>query len=589
MPENKFFSFLKKRVELPSLREILHIIKTISHKEKTVFLFLLVVFVSSASVFLWQANSKISVEVAEKGGSLKEGVLGTPRFINPILAISDADRDMTALIYSGLMRPDNQGGLELDMAENYDISEDGLEYIFHLKPGLEWHDGRPVTSDDIIFTIQQAKDSLVKSPKRASWEGVTVEKISESSIKFVLEKAYAPFLDNATLGILPKHLWENATAELMSFSELNIRPVGSGPYKVKKINRDSSGIITSAVLVPNKKFALGEPYIKNINLKFYPSEEKLIGAYRDGDIDSISAINPQTIQPIMKGEHTIKVFSLPRVFGVFFNQNNSKIFAQEEIRKALDMATDRQKIVEEVLGGFGTELSLPIPPGTFGAIIEEESEASAEEMLAKAKELLEKNGWKANEDDGVLEKKIKKETLRIEFSISTAESKELKQTAEIIKSMWEALGAKIELRVFEIGDLNQNVIRPRKYDSLLFGEVVGREPDPFAFWHSSQRNDPGLNIALYANINADKLLEKARTIHNEDERRDVYGQFQEEVKKDAPAVFLYSPYFIYIIPKDIKGTDELNTITIPSERFSQVHKWHIKTDKVWKIFAKTEN
>lgn len=578
-------SFLKKRVDLPSLQEIFYILKNISRRERIVFFAFFIVFVSSAAVFLHQINDKISVIVPDRGGILEEGILGTPRFINPLLAISDADRDMTTLVYSGLMRPDNKGGLMPDLAEKYEISEDGLEYTFILKPDLVWHDKEPITSDDIIFTIQQAKDPVLKSHKRASWEGVAIEKIDSRTVKFILEKPYTPFLENTILGILPRHIWKNASSELMSFSELNINPVGSGPFRISNVSKDSSGIIKSYTLAANKKFALGQPYIKKLILKFYPSQEKLVEAYKKGEVNGISAVTPQILEETKRKDSNLEIFSLPRVFGVFFNQNTSEVFTQKEVREALNLAADKKKIVEEMLKGFGAEIDSPIPPGVFGALEKQEDVFSFE----KAKEILGKNGWKLNEKDGILEKKTKKNTLKLEFSIATSNAPELKQAAEILKSTWESIGARVDIKIFEIGDLNQNIIRPRKYDALLFGEVVGRDPDPFVFWHSSQRNDPGLNIALYANITVDKLLEKARTVSDEEKRREIYQQFQDEIEKDRPAVFLYSPYFIYLIPGSLKGVSELESITTSSERFSQIHKWYEETDKIWKIFVKTGN
>lgn len=578
--------------KIPSLREFVYIIRNFSLKEKIAFFAFAVIFLTTSLLACWKISNFFLVETPAEGGTLTEGIIGTPRFINPVLAISDADRDMTNLTYSGLMRPDNKGGLTPDLAEKYEISDDGLIYTFTLKEHLLWQDGEPITSDDIVFTIQETKDPAIKSPRRAGWEGVAIEKIDERTVRFTLKKAYTPFLENTIIGILPRHIWQEARAEQMSFSEFNINPVGSGPYKIKTANKNSSGIVTSYELVPNKNFALGKSYLAKLITRFYPSEKELLSAYQKGDIDSVSAITPESAEKIKKSGSTIKNLFLPRVFGVFFNQNNSKIFTYSEVRYALDFATDKKRIIDEVLQGFGAKIDYPIPPGVFGALPSKNESYSIE----KARQLLKAGGWKFNEEEKVWEKKENSssksknaETLRLEFSLSTSDAPDLKKTAELVKAMWEEMGAKVNIKIYEIGDLNQNIIRPRKYDALLFGEIIGRDPDPFAFWHSSQRNDPGLNIALYANIKMDKLLEETRTISDESERGEKYKEFQKEIAKDAPAVFLYSPKFIYLMPSEIKGTEKMESVTVPSERFSQIHKWYIKTDKVWKIFAKQEN
>ncbi|MEK7069823.1 MAG: ABC transporter substrate-binding protein, partial [Patescibacteria group bacterium] len=316
-------------------------------------------------------------------------------------------------------------------------------------------------------------------------------------------------------------------------------------------------------------------------MQFYPSEKEILDAYQKGEVEAINAINPQDLAKI-KTSNNIQALYLPRIFGLFLNQNNAKVLTKKEIRQALDLSVDRKKIIDDVLKGFGMELFHPLPQGTFGALSKDETVIYSPE---KAKELLDKNGWKMNTSENVLEKKIGKEVFRFSFSISTSDAPELKETANLLKSMWEAIGAKIDVRVFETGDLSQNIIRPRKYDSLLFGEVVGRDPDPFAFWHSSQRNDPGLNVAIYANIKVDNILEEARGIEDEVMRAEKYKEFQEEVAKDIPAIFLFSPKFIYITPKNLKGLEAMERVTIPSERFSMIHQWYKATNKVWKIFA----
>jgi peptide/nickel transport system substrate-binding protein len=472
-----------------------------------------------------------------------------------------------------------------DLAENYEISEDGLCYTFTLKPNLLWSDNAPLTSDDIVFTIEQIKNPSAKSSKRASWEGVETEKINDETVRFCLEKPYAPFLENTTIGILPRHIWKDILPEQMPLSNFNVKAIGSGPYKIEKISRNSAGIITSYTLVANENFALQKPYLKKIVLKFYPSEKKLIEAYKQNSIDSLSAISPKNILKIKKDESFLKTYTLPRIFAVFFNQDTASVFAEKEVRKALSQSVDKKILINEVLQNFGVPINGPIPPGSLGFVNIPTDKEGFEERLNKAKKLLEKNGWKMNEEEYVLEKKKKKKAaLKLEFSLSTSNMPDLIQTAQLLKKMWGEIGAKVNLKIYEIGDLEQKVIRPRKYDALLFGEIMGRDPDAFAFWHSSQRNDPGLNIALYANITADKLLEEARTIFDTRKREKKYEEFQEEIIKDMPAVFLYSPHFIHLLPKAIMGLNQ-NSITISSERFSQIYNWHVKTKKVWKIFS----
>ena len=569
------------------LIKFVYALRSLSSREKFIFLILFITFITGALLFLWRLENLFLIEIPTQGGVINEGVIGTPRFINPLIAVSDADRDMTALIYSGLMRTDNNGDLIPDLAEKVDISKDGLVYTFTLKDNLKWQDGKPITSSDILFTIQQAKDPTLKSPKRALWEGVDVSAPDEKTIKFTLKKPYSPFLENTTMGILPKHLWQGATSDQMIFSNFNINPVGSGPYKINKVNRNSSGIITSYELVPNKNFALGEPYISKFVMYFYLSEKDLINAYQKGEIDNISGLSPLTINNIKGNGSVLKTMFLPRIFAVFFNQNNAKIFSQKEVREALDMATDRKKIIDDVLAGYGTELNYPLPPGVLGSI-NNNNDTNKDFSIEKAKEILKNNGWTFNDGEKVWEKKIKKETMKLEFSLATSDAPDLKNAAEIIKKNWTESGAKVNLSVFELGDLNQNIIRPRKYDALLFGEIVGRDPDPFVFWHSSQRNDPGLNIALYTNPKVDKILEEARRTTDEAERIKKYEDFQKELVDETPAIFLFSPDFLYLVSSKIRGLENVHEISTAPERFSQIYNWYIKTEKVWKIFAKRE-
>ncbi len=556
--------------------------------QKKLFYFFAIFAGVSVLGLLFSLNNYFLVEVPKRGGAITEGVIGTPRFANPLLAVSDTDRDLSALVYSGLMRATAGGELVPDLAENYTVSGDGLTYTFVLKGDLTWHDGTPVTADDVVFTITKAKDSLLKSPKRANWEGVAIKKVNERTIELVLPRPYSPFLENtASLGILPEHIWGKVSVEQFGFAKFNVVPVGSGPYKVEELHTDNSGIPVYYDLVPFRKFALGSPYIARIRLRFYANEGELIAALAGGEIEAINAVTPKKAAEFARTRnYAIETYRLPRVFGVFLNQNQNAIFAQKAVREALAAAVDREAIVATVLDGFGTALRGPLPPGALGFSEEKDTGADTKikpNLKEAALAILKAAGWKPDEKTGVMKRQMKKGTDVLAFSLAVPDTEELRAAAEVVKKQWEAVGAQVTLRVFDQGDLHQNIIRPRKYDSLFFGEIIGRESDPFAFWHSSQRNDPGLNIALYANITVDDLLNKGRTVLPKDERIALYQKFEEEIRKDIPAVFVYSPDFLYIHPPRIRGMAS-GTITVPSERFLDVYAWFIETDKVWRIF-----
>ena len=506
-------------------------IKTFSPSEKMLFFVFVIIFTGSAIMILSNISKAFLMEVPAHGGSITEGIVGSPRFINPLLSNSDTDRDLTILIYSGLMKATPSGELVHDLAESHTISEDGLVYDFILKDNISFHDKVPVTADDIVFTTQKAQDASLKSPKRASWDGVTIEKINDKHIRFTLKQPYAPFLENTTLGILPKHIWGQIDAEQFSFSRFNNDPIGTGPYKIKKIKYNSAGTPEFYELKSFNDYAIGEPFISKIKILFYSSETALLAGYKDGDIESINSISPNKLSELADTGVNIERSPLPRIFAVFFNQNQASVFANIEVRKALNVALDKNDIVNNVLSGYGTSIYGPIPPGLLntGATNSNNDKLNKQERINLAKEILENNGWVFDEETNVWEKKTKKESSQLRFSLSTSDTPELKATAEIIAQGWRDIGAIVDLKIFEAGDLNQNVIRPRKYDALLFGEIISRELDLFAFWHSSQRNDPGLNIALYANITADKLLEDARKATDRSVMIEKYREFEDEI------------------------------------------------------------
>lgn len=589
----KFLSWLRS-LNLPSKEEWLFSFQTLSGRQKNVVIILLIVFIFSGLITLAHLNNKLIVEVPLSGGTLTEGIVGSPRFINPLLASSDADRDLTTLVYSGLFRLAPGQGYEADLAEKMERSEDGLVYTVYLKDNLKWHDGKPLTTKDILFTIDKAKNPNIKSAKRSYWDGVKAEIVDDKTIRFTLKKPYNFFPDNLTLGILPAHLWSKLSDEQFALTRLNIQPIGSGPYQISSTNEDSLGIPTSYELSPFQDFALTKAKI-SLRLNFYNNEDDLIKDLKSGKIDSAGSISPQVAEELKNDGKKIVLGQLPRIFGVFFNQSRNTALLDPVIRQALDLAVDKQAVIDSVLYGYGDRLSGPLPETVVG-----KSTTTEKRGLATAMELLEKNNWTINSDKYLVKQQPKTSNKKkssstnakttsgpMTITISTANIDELKKAAELIAKDWSKLGIKVNLEFFEPNDLNQERIKDRRYEALLFGQVLGHNYDPFPFWHSSQRLDPGLNISLYVNNKVDKLLENARESAKITDLSAEYAKVQKEIVKDQPAIFLYQPNYIYVLPAKLKGV-ELPVISNSSDRWSQVHRWHLKTDRVWSIFSKLQ-
>lgn len=573
--------------KLPTKRELALALKTLPLKQRRIVLGAAVGLTLGLLLLGIAVNNYFSVIVPASGGSLREGLVGTPNFINPVLAASDADRDLTILIYSGLMRVGENGELIPDLAESYEVSADKLTYSFKLKKGLEWHDGEPLTASDVEFTVEKIQDPLIKSPRRASWDGIKAEVVNDREIRFQLKKPYAAFLEAATTGILPKHIWRNFSNETFSLNQFNTEAIGSGPYEIRAIKKNKdTGIPEFYDLDAFDNFALGKPFISNLRLRFYPNENDLVEAYVRQEIASLSAISASQASELEARGARVLTSPLPRIFGVFFNHNKAPVFLNQEVRQALEAAIDREAIIETVLHGYGTPASGPLPPQTLRVTGDATTTATGKEnRLAEARAILENGGWSWNETEKVWEKKAKSGTQTLAFSVATSDVSELKEAAELVAETWRALGAKVDVRVYEIGDLNKDIIRPREYEALLFGQVLGRVPDLYSFWHSSQRPDPGNNIALYTSAPVDKLLEQLRGAENVAAAAELYEKIETAITEDTPAIFLYAPDFLYLMPEKVKNVS-FRPINLPSDRFLSIYRWHINTDKVWKIFTK---
>lgn len=512
-----------------------------------------------------------------RGGSVTEGVVGVPRFVNPILADSLVDRDLTQLVFSGLMRRNTAGTLVPDIASSYEVSEDGKTYTFTLREDIRFHDGNRITAGDVVYTVNQTQVSTIQSPRRDAWKGISVTAPDNQTVVFTLPQPFAGFLAQTTLGILPSHVWQNVPTEQVNFSAYNTNPVGSGPFTIEDIKRGKAGTPTAYRLRPYRGYWLGQPYLRRLTIAFYPTETELSRAFSRGDIDTMSAISPRTISNT--SYNLLVSTTLPRVFGLFFNTTKQPLFGDADLVEALEYAIDKEDIITTVLGGFGAPLSGPLPP-TLGTL---PSESAFD--VATANRLLEEAGWVYENPEGTVRQKNGQP---LQFSIATSDVPELKQTAEIIKRDLANVGVLATINVFEIGNLELDIIQPRNFEALLFGQVIRHDTDMYAFWHSSQTGLDGLNITGYENSDVDEALENALVTLDKGLRTNLYRTVEEEITADRPAIFLYAPDFVYMTNRNI-GNFDIGTITQPADRLGDSYRWFVATERIWKFFNTTTN
>jgi ABC-type transport system substrate-binding protein len=660
---------LNKKSSWPSLRQWRKLPTILSKKEKCFFCLLSVLFISSSLFLIFNLYLERTEIKPSIGGTHIEGLIGQPRFINPVYAVlNDADRDLSEIVYSGLMKYDKDGELIEDITKDFEIKDEGKIYEFNIKENVFWSDGEKLTTEDIAFTIETIQNSGFKSPLRAEWLGIEVEKISDYKIRFNLNKPSFVFLESTTLKILPKHIWNNIPLENFSLSNYNLEPVGSGPYKFKEINKEKSGFINSITLERNSNYYNEGPFISEVKFNFYNNEEELIRAARRKEINGFTLTNKEYFNNFTEGGFDFNTFILPRYFAIFLNTKKD-ILENSDIRRALNYATDKEEILNKILLGQGTIVSSPIMPELYGYSTPSQI---YKYDLDKANNIFQETGFKDLDENGFRIKHISKtnafqfssvlqigsqgkeveelqkclagdpsvypegditgyfgnltkkavisfqekyaadilepsdltsgtgkvanatisklneicfpvseEKTLLQFSLVTINQPQLIEVANLIKEQWKKAGVKLELEIVDSRTiLENNFIRTREYDSLLFGQMLSSIPDPFPFWHSSQKKDPGLNLSIYESDEADSFLEKGRTSINLETQQENYEKFQDVLLGDAPAVFLYSPDYIYMADSKIKGINN-NKIIDPSKRFSEINKWFIRTKRSW--------
>lgn len=570
--QKRFFPKLSSKgvrsLKWPNWSQWKKITNLLGRKEKILLGFFLILILFSAYAAHLRNNYKNSDKAAASGGEYTEGMIGQPQYLNPALAsASDIDSDITELLFSGLFKYSETGEFLNDLAKDYSISEDKKTYTVNLKDNVLWHDGEKLNSKDVVFTVQTIANPDYKSPLQQSLQSVECQAENDLSVSFILKEPYAPFLRNLTFKILPAHIWQSFSPANFQLASPNLKPTGSGIFQFKNLAKGKDGFIYSITLERFENYYQEKPFLKTVTFKFYQSEEELLNAYGKKEILGISKA-PDNYKKGMQNVEDANDFKikLPQYFAIFFNQESNKILKEKNIRTALAAAVDKDSLINQTFTNNAERLDSCIP------FSKNDTYKKINFSLDETKTMLEVAGWKDADGDNIRDKA----SVKLEFSLATADQPQLIKLAELIKSMWENIGVKVNLNIKSISDLQNNVIRNRDYDMLIFGQSLEEDPDPYAFWHSSQKNYPGLNLAMFSNPEADKILEAIRKEFDPAIKTDYYSHLENIITEEAPAIFLFSLNREYLINKKIQGVEIGNISTAPS-RFSKINKWYIKT------------
>jgi len=596
--------------KIPSAKQFKYLPRVLDQRQRLIIAVSLGIALVSAIALLIIFFDRNFDRVPADGGEYTGGLIGAPQYINPLLAQNDVDIDLSRLIFSGLMKYDKNLQVVPDLTERYEVSEDQKVYTFVLRENAMWHDGDPVTAEDVIFTFESIQNTDFRSPLIISFRGVTVEKIDDRTVQFTLPQPYASFLEVLTVGILPEHLWREISPINANLTEYNIKPVGSGPWMFETLSKDRLGNIKTYNLEPNPAYYDRKPHLQHLTFKFYPDFVTAVEALKNHSVEGISFL-PKELKPQLASQKSLNTYSfyLPQYTAIFFNQKKLDALRDKNVRQALALGIDKQRILTDALELEGEIIQSPLLPVAVSL--------SNDKILTfnpnQANQLLDDAGWKRisqdeykafrsgqvtasssptstepiaeNIDGGTEESQEfyrKDGDTVLEVTLTTVNHPVNVKTAEIIKHQWENIGVKVNISVIDSSRITREAIKPRNYEVLLFGIIVGSNADPFPFWHSSQVADPGLNLAQLSNREADKQLEGARTADvTDDKKTQHYTSFAEILAQEVPAIFLYNPTYTYVVDKKIKGVD-INRINIPADRFNNINEWYIKQHWRWK-------
>lgn len=526
---------------------------------------------------IWDQQN-YQTQVGAVGGTYAEAAVGPIETLNPLFASSQAENIVSQLVFSRLLNYDRTGNLNYDAASDVSVSADGLEYSVKIRSDILWQDGRKLTADDVVFTTQLIQDPLTRSQIRG-WDGIKVTKTGEYSVSFRLKEPYAPFREALTFAILPKHILGSIDHTAIRENSFGTSPIGSGPFSVRLVQDvDVSNGRRVAHLVTNKTYYRGAPKLERFQVHAYKNSDDIMKALSLNEVNAASGLTiTGTKEVLARYGSRYNVDTQPIQAGVYaFLNTQSDVLSDVTIRRALQRATNTDEIRDKV-GGQVESLSLP-----FTSLQVDASTVKVPSFdPAEANKLLDDAGWKKNSSG-----KREKDGKPLKVTVATLSTPEYLRALEVMIGQWRQVGVDVEEKQVDPNDSTQDfvqtVLQPRAYDVLLYQIDLGRDPDVYTYWHSSQANIRGRNLSNYKSAVADDILVTARSSQNSSLRATKYVSFAQRWLSDVPAIGLYQPTVQYIYNKSVGGLDESAVLVRPQDRYQSVIYWTVGDQAVYK-------
>lgn len=490
-----------------------------------------------------QKNTGIATAEPAYDDSFIESSIGDASYLNPVLSSDSASSSINGLVFTGLVKYDENIQLTGDLAERWEISQDGLTFTFHLKKNVLWHDGRPFTADDVLYTYQVLVDTNVKTPFSSNFDKVKkVEVLGPHTLRVIYTEAYVPALESWGMGIIPRHVFNGARGRAFNEHPANKRPIGTGPYVFKEWKTDEK-----VVLEANPKYYDGKPHIARYIFRIIPDNSVEFLELRNQSIDTM-LLTPDQYHAYKEFFIGYKKYRLPRgaYTYVAFNLRHP-LFSNKKIRLALAHGINKDQLVQGVMLGLGRSATGPFLPISWAYNPNVED---FDYNPGYARELLAQEGWKDSDGDGVLDKNGSP----FQFTLITNQGNKMRSlSAEILQDQLKKIGIKMEIRIIEWSTFIRNFVDKHNFDALILGWNLTPDPDVYSIWHSSQKKEGQYNFVGYENKRVDQILEEGRRTFDVKKRAALYQEMHRLIHDDIPYIFLYYPDFLPVVHERFVG------------------------------------